>query len=423
MAIQTTRTLAQLERECKEKGLNVTPAGKKMQKQDYVLALREYYLSCMPKVPKALELMLKIESPALCRQMKTLKEHEQAEVWEGKDWVFEEKLDGARILPIFIQGDGMDYYSRNNSVEDFLPISYKDNIVFDSPNDQIIDEDFILDCECISTNPKVQTDLAQEVTKKTGVLTETQLTAVTALLSLNSAESQEVQRRLNYPLKLVVFDTLYVNGEWLLDQPLYKRRQHTRRLVAKLEKAGYQVELVQSCYTNRREFYRLIVASGGEGVIAKNVYSPYIASSNRSREGWIKIKRSMSETALMEGFGDTIDGFITGFELADEDKSWAGLVGSLDISVFLEDDEGNTRPHVVARVASIPLDLRQEMTEVVDGAPTLKKEWYGKVVSIDGQAVSARAKRFRHAVISQFRPDRSADTCILKESFLNRMIL
>ena len=69
------------------------------------------------------------------------------------------------------------------------------------------------------------------------------------------------------------------------------------------------------------------------------------------------------------------------------------------------------------------MELRQKMTELVDGEPVLKKEWYGQVAEVDGVCVSGRARRLKHARLINWRPDRSPDTCIMSEEFLNSMIL
>ena len=68
----------------------------------------------------------------------------------------------------------------------------------------------------------------------------------------------------------------------------------------------------------------------------------------------MKIKRTMSGTSQMMGLGDTIDAFVSGYEPADENKSWAGLVGAIEFSVYLREADGTTRPHKIARITNIP---------------------------------------------------------------------
>ena len=132
----------------------------------------------------------------------------------------------------------------------------------------------------------------------------------------------------------------------------------------------------------------------------------------------------MTESLQNSNLGDTIDAFVTGYDLGDEGRGWTNQVGSLTFSVFLEDSEGNVKPHEIARVSNISQELREKLTDSSDPEnPVLKASWYGKCATIDGQSVSARSYRLTHAVLVDWRPDRSADSCIVKEDFLKSMVL
>ena len=64
------------------------------------------------------------------------------------------------------------------------------------------------------------------------------------------------------------------------------------------------------------------------------------------------------------------------------------------------------------------------MTEItLDGRVTLKTSYYNRVAEIDGQDISSKNYRLAHAVIKRWRPDRSSDTCMMKESFMKSLIL
>ena len=415
MAYQTARTMAQLKLECRKLGIETPePRGKKISKSDYVEALRDYHkhITYGGELPKTLDLMTQIESPMLCQRYQVLKPEEQQAIWESGNWYLEEKVDGARMILMHI-GGSLDFYSRNLSVTDFYPISYRDNILVESVDVTKITDSFIVDSEVISSNPNVNTVLGSR-----GVLTETQLQAVSALLALNLEQSLELQRK-EAPLKFMVFDVLYWNGEWITERPLRERRQYLREALKQLKAAGLQVSAPKANIKNKPQFHKAVMYEGGEGCVAKNLDSPYVATSSRRRDGWVKIKRSMSES-----LGDTVDGFITGFEPADEEKAWAGYVGALDVSVYLRNAEGQTKVHQIARVAGLTTEDRIRITETdSQGKPQLRKEFYGAVVTIDGQCVSARSKRLKHAVLVEWRPDRSPDTCIMDQDFLESMIL
>ena len=419
MSISTQRTLAQLSKECQDYGLTVVPAGNKITKTDYVLALRDFYIkqNYPNGIPQSLELMLQIDSPMLCQRYTVLNPPEQENIWNSPNWILEQKEDGARMMMVWL-GE-WDFYSRNISVTDFLPVSYRDNFYFGNCNFSKIKDQFILDSEIVSTNSNIST-----VIGKRGVVTESQLQAVTALMAMNSEDSIRIQRDEECPLEFRAFDVIWWNGEWIMDKPLIERVPYLLKAIEQLNEAGMRVRRPYSNFSNKRAFYKTMISSGNEGCIAKNLLSPYIPTNSRRRDGFVKIKRTMSESSKLLGLNDTIDAFVSGFEPADEGKSWAGLVGALEFSVYLRDSDGNQKVHKIAKVANITQELRESLTEKdANGDPILKQEWYGKVASIDGQCVSARSHRLKHAVLVQWRPDRSEDTCIVDKDFLESMVL
>jgi ATP-dependent DNA ligase len=421
MAVPTTRSLAELKSECRKFNLTVKPSGKREGKAEYVEALQAYYLSqeYAGKVPASLQFMLNLDTPMLCAQFKELKPEAQESIWEDRNWVAEEKMDGVRMLSFWAPNAVPDFFSRNISVKNFLPVNYRENIFTDNLDLTKIQDTFVLDNEIISTNPNVNTLL----NRKKGVVTETMLQAVTALLALNSEESIEIQKA-ESPLAFMSFDCLSWNGKSLMDEPYYIRRQYLLKAVEQLKSAGLNVNLPKITRTNKKTFAMAIIEEGGEGVILKDIRARYFPQASRSHRCWIKFKRTLAMTSQMRGLGDHIDGWISGFEEAKEDKGLAGLVGSLNISVYLQDESGNLKEHVIGRVANIPLEERRMMTEIgMDGKPTLKKEYYGRVVEIDAQDISARALRGTHCRLVGWRPDRSSDTCIVTESFIKSLVL
>lgn len=419
MAIQTQRKLSELQKECKDKGLNVIQSGSRISKTDYVLALRDYYLKTLypTGIPEKLKLMLEIESPMLCSRFTEFTPEEQEKMWNSKEWIASVKEDGARMILIISNGK-VGLYSRNISVKNFLPVDYSDNVYFGNTDFSSIKDTLILDCEIVSTNPNINTVLGSR-----GCVTESQLQATTALLALNPAESIRIQKDEDCPLQFRTFDILYKNG-WVIDKPYLERAKLLKSVLPSVMATGLNIVEVLTNYSNKKAFYKAIVAQGGEGVVLKNLSSPYVASSSRSKGGWVKVKRTMSESIQNAGLGDSIDCFVTGFEPGDETKGWKGLVGALEFSCYLRDKNGDLKPHVIAHISNLTMDLRKAMTEVgADGEPKLKSEWYGKCASVDGQAVSARVRALKHARLVDWRPDRSPETCIIDEDFLNSMIL
>ena len=87
------------------------------------------------------------------------------------------------------------------------------------------------------------------------------------------------------PLRLFLFDVLYL-GEPLLDQP-YRRRLE---VLGHLEEAGLEgmPRLIGASKEEAEEFLKKAMELGHEGLMAKNLESPYVAGTRGSH--WLKIK-------------------------------------------------------------------------------------------------------------------------------------
>lgn len=145
-----------------------------------------------------------------------------------------------------------------------------------------------------------------------------------------------------------------------------------------------------------------------------------------------KIKRSVSQAMSVEGLGDTIDAFVIGFEEGTPGTANEGRVASLKFGVELLDSSnepildpsGDPITHHIATVGGLTDELKDAITtKDVFGNVALKQEVYGRVASIDGQDLSSRNLRFAHAVLVNWRIDRSADTCKIRKDILEKLVL
>jgi ATP-dependent DNA ligase len=413
MALETLRTLGQLKEECEQKGITVQIKGSKEHKEDYIRALRDYWLEkyygSKDNAPWALKFMLSIDCPMLCRRYQQCKPEQQKMFWESDDYIAEEKINGNRSLILFdASTQEFDFYSRNNSVKDYLPQSYKDTIYVTS-KDFHYPESFVLDCEVISTNPNISTVMGSR-----GVVCATQLQATTALLALNPLESKSIQRQ--YPLKFIIFDCLY-DGEDLIDQPWKERHPHAEKLARLLKKAGFSCDLNPVVYKNKLEFYSDVIEQNKEGIIFKNKNAPYHACTSRTIDQ-VKLKRTISD-----GLNKDLDAWVSGFIPSDPNKSWSNLIGALVFSCKVRMKDGSIKDHIIGTCSGISLEFRKFATIYVDGKPSLNPDLFGKVATLSGQNISARKLALTHAVIQNWRPDKNPEDCeILEEEELLSMV-
>lgn len=428
--------LPELKKKCEDLGLTPTPTRKRrnpdrleLSMNDCIKAIQDYFLNERKNngtYDPSIEFMLKMDSPMLALLLKNLPQDKQTEIWDDNntDWIFEEKIDGNRqILSFDANTKQFHFYSRNLSEVDLLPIDYADKIVIPPLNMDIINnmQSFVLDCEVVPVNGEVTDERVRAAN---------QLNVVSSILQYLPEESRFIQE--TNPLKSIAFDCLMYDGQYLFDKPLRERQVYLHKLVKLLQLAGFRVELVPSKpdTMTKEEFYYSIVDANGEGCIAKNLNDTYDILGKRDGR-WIKLKRSVQETLIRQGH-DSIDAFVSGFTLGTIGTKNEGKVGSLIFSVYLTDDnnqllyhdDGNPVIHEIAQISGITDELRDMLTwHDENGDVMLNPRFLNQVASINGQDVSSREMRLMHPVFLEWRLDRSFDTCKIKKSILESMVM
>ena len=209
---------------------------------------------------------------------------------QGRPTSFEYKFDGARIQ-IHIQGDDVRIYSRRlTEVTHSLPDIAQPII------GKIQAESAILEGEAIAIGeekkPLPFQDLMRRFTRVHDVETLT----------------REV------PLRLCLFDLIYLNGESLVDIPYKERWQH----LLEISPADLLAERIISSDTLTVEsFLEEAIRSGHEGLMAKRLDSQYTPGKRGKR--WLKIKPAdhidLVITAADWGYGRRT-GWLSNYHLA-----------------------------------------------------------------------------------------------------------
>lgn len=388
--------------------------------------------------------ILTINGPMLALQSKDKKLDKIRDIiWEdNNNWLFQEKIDGCRCLICWDKDKGFDFFSRNKSITDSLPISYGTKILVPTIIPEILINakiyNFIIDTEVVPYY-----NVVNPMSDGTDLVAETPQNLTTSILGSLDDLSHKMQE--TNPLKFMIFDVLKLNDEWLIDKlgengkdeikgmTLKDRYKIVLNIYKYLSLAGFKdrIRLISSTMTNKQAFYDQIINEGGEGVVAKDLNSGYEPWSKR-RGDWIKLKRTVSQSLLAEKTGDTLDAFVTGFKEGNPGTANEGLVGALEFSIYLTDDEnnyildenGNPIIHHIATISGITDELRKMISmKDENGNVTMLPRIYGCVAEIDGQDISSKNQRFSHAVFKGWRPDRSAETCKLRKQVLNSLIL
>lgn len=439
--------LDQLQKKCADLGITDIPqAKKKLGKDDCVKALQKYHIAKRypdGKIPKHLQFMLSIESPMLCFRFQEMDPDWQAKVWDDENWLAQDKINGVRLMAIYSEEEGLHFYSRNLSVLDYLPVEYK-NIwlgpTFDIAKFATQDlRSFVLDCELKCSLAQVNT-IVEALSKKgvaldldgpirrgrKGTVTVTPLAATTALLSMNDEDSLRMQKEQNAILQFHSFHVLEVNGVSAMEKPWKVMNPVLDQIIAAVQHAGMHVLPVRTHIgQGKKSFYDSLIAEQGEGVILKHMDSTYRPSESRYHRMWVKKKRDVKETLIEQNLGDSIDGFVTGFEKGSDDTANEKLIGKLIVSFWLrKKDTGEFVQHECARVGNLTKEFRETNTIInPDGTIGMNPAIYNKVVELQGQWFSSKSKRLVHPALVRFRDDKSPEACTFEEELMERLII
>lgn len=292
---------------CDELGLDYQPKdGKKLGKSHCVDALRAYY---MPEGGLPYEEV----TPMLCFAEWNLKPEEQEKVWRSPTWAAQRKLNGCRLVVHFVEGVGVFAHSRTVSVKTFR---------FEELTGKLLIKGFkptfsaTVDCEVLIEKP---VDTSPYTPK--GEVTKTSLHSTVSALHLSDENSIRLQNEQDAPLIFHVFDVMRWAGRSIMSQKLRERekvRSQFEALIRASEISKF-FEFPVLEIQNKRGLFDQIVAEGGEGVILKSLEAPYVDSSSRRRDAWVKVKRRQE-----------YDAFVTGFKRGEKGTGWEKALGMKD---------------------------------------------------------------------------------------------
>jgi hypothetical protein len=141
----------------------------------------------------------------------------------------------------------------------------------------------------------------------------------------------------------------------------------------------------------------------------------------------MKVKQTVSEMMKNDGRHMDFDVFISGANPPKSDRI-KDMIGALKCSVYLENEFGETVEHEIANISGIPHEWKRKLAKVgEDGKITLNPEYLGKVIAIDGMALSHTSLRFQHAVLKEkdglvFK-DKAPKDCEWTREALEKMVI
>ena len=463
----------------------------KWDNEKMIKALGDYFMSLEPdKYSWGAKYVHSLNTVMLCEHLKKfLPQMGDINPMESEDYVAENKLNGMRCILTYSPETGFEFFTRRESVSNYLNGNITDKVLLF--NKGIISKPesykgtfkyrFVLDCEMLMKG------LETEITTANISIED----YIQSIFSSGVERAIAFQKE-GHPIKLEVFDVLYFCKEediknckepefnyeereltpelvqWVEEhfkdflksagfkgagraKKLYqyliglrgsdkfdtrrfsfkKRRELRHKVVTFLNNKGLPFYEVDSEDTYKMSFLEEILRSGGEGIIVKNLYAPYISDmrSSRGHRAAMKVKQSInnmltSDPNLMEDF----DVFITGANPPKSDRI-KDMIGSLKCSIYLQKEDGSVVEHEIANVSGLSHEWKKKLAavDVNSGKICLNPEYEGKVIAINGLALTQGNLKFQHATLKdngkmEFKAKNPSE-CIWEETVLKGMTL
>ncbi|MCK4444272.1 MAG: ATP-dependent DNA ligase, partial [Thermoplasmata archaeon] len=220
---------------------------------------------------------------------------------------FEYKYDGLR-LQAHVTKDKVELFSRRlEDMTEQFP-EFKDVL-----KDGLKGKEAIVEGECVP------------VDINTGAFLPFQIVSHRRGRKYGLREAQE-----EYPVHLILFDCLYLDGKDLTNEPYEKRRKQLKKAIKSSDTIMYSEVLVTDDPEKAERFFHKSIEDGSEGLIAKHLQSVYVAGSR----GWNWIKYKKDYKSEMR---DTVDLVVVG-GFAGRGRR-AGTYGALLMAGYDEDED------------------------------------------------------------------------------------
>jgi bifunctional non-homologous end joining protein LigD len=361
------KNLAELQAECAALGIKVETNGR-ASKEPYFAALRDHHWQMEhPGEPVPTQVM-----PMLLDSWEVLGEEEAQEIeTDLHAWLVQPKLDGVRAL-LHIEEGRVRITGRTISEVSYRLSEFQENLLHLSGGWSTL-TGTILDGELVCPVAKLDTG---------STLTESSLQATTAILATSPENARHIQDGQAAHVRFHAFDVLSFCGRDVTPLPLIERQDILE--MALRQSANQFVETVPSFVVNKPAIHRNVIARGGEGTVWKKASAPY--EPGRRVSHWIKLKA-----------GVQVEAFVSGFKPGNNGHS--GLIGAIEFSSRQTD--GST-----VSIGWVNGWTDQERSSLSirngKGQVTLDPRQIGRRAIIEGQGLTPKSRRLRHARLRQW---------------------
>ncbi|MHB1050651.1 MAG: ATP-dependent DNA ligase [Bacteroidota bacterium] len=280
-------------------------------------------------------------------------------LFESKSYIAQIKLDGMRAV-VHITTDGLRIFSRSAGVADPTKPLEKTTSLPHLASLKFPDLlGTVLDCEILVPGK----DSAE----------------LSGLVHRKEVDSD------NTNVKLFVFDILSVCGRKITHKSLRYRLSELLSISHKLQSEHIVVLPYSTTPIQKRKLYDKVIASGGEGIMLKNLDAAYI-EGERPSNNWYKAKKSATYDCVVTGFSKGKGKYNT-------------QIGAVRFGQYVEG-----KLIELGQASGMSDDIRKDMS-------INPKKYLGKVVSIKG-IERLKSGAIRHPQFGGIRIDKHPLQCI-----------
>lgn len=302
----------------------------------------------------------------------------------GKPACFEYKYDGFRMLINKDESGKIKIFTRRL---DDVTKQFPDVVKYVKEN--VKAKTFIIDCEAVGFDPKTKKYLPFQA------------------ISQRIKRKYEIEKTISeLPVEVIVFDILYLNGESLIDKPFSERTKIMRKTIHDKE---FHLKVSEQLITDDKEkaekFYKKAMDDGQEGLMIKNLNSPYKPGARVGH--MLKYKPEINEfdlviTSAEYGTGKRAGG-LTSFTLSckDEDNDKFVEIGKASTGLKEKEEEGLSYTEMTEKLKN--LTIKETGREVIV-KPKLIVTVYYQNIQASPTYESGFALRFPR--IQRLRPDK-----------------
>jgi ATP-dependent DNA ligase len=154
----------------------------------------------------------------------------------------------------------------------------------------------------------------------------------------------------------------------------------------------------------KEEYYYRILSNGGEGVVLKNLDSPYL-QGERKKDIWLKMKKSRTYDVVITGFSqpEQYSEDVSGKQIINKyyAKKW---IGAIEFGVYKYG-----KLEFLGKTSGMDESLREKMS-------LRPNDYTLRVIEIEGQELTADGK-IRHPRFLRLRDDKNPKECTIESLF------